>query len=56
MNAIGTVVVKNSPRNLEKYQVARVVDGELWHYGSFPTYERAKACADEIGNAIIVTH
>ena len=33
--------------------VARLVDGELWYYGLYNTWERAKEVAKELGNGVV---
>ncbi len=54
MMAIAEVVINNINDVHEGYEVARVCAGELWHYGTYPTEDRAKEVARELGdNAII---
>lgn len=36
------------------YEVARLVDGELWHYGIYESETRAKYVAKEIGNGVVL--
>jgi hypothetical protein len=33
--------------------VARLVDGELWYYGLYDTWERAEEVAKELGNGVV---
>ena len=49
--------VNNVSENAEKfeYMVIRYVDGEAWYYGSWNDFEKAAACACEIGGAAIPT-
>lgn len=50
-----TVNILNLPKEpKEGYVVARVVDTELWYYGTYETEERAREVALELGNGIIV--
>lgn len=49
-----TVVVKNVTDGEEPYLVGRFVDGMIWYWGRFDTYEKAKRCADEIGGMVLV--
>lgn len=54
------VVIKNVPYNfddtdhIEEFIVARLVDAELWWYGVYDKYEKAKEVAIEIGNGVIL--
>lgn len=50
-----TVDVKNAPRTpISGFMVARLVDGELWYYGTYPEKERADSVAVEIGNGVVL--
>lgn len=49
-----TVVVKNVIEGDEPFLVGRFVDGMIWFWGRFDTYENAKRCADEIGGMVLV--
>ena len=50
--------VKNCPvsiiENEDKVMVARLVDSELWYYGMYDTWERAKEVAKELGNGVVL--
>lgn len=50
--------VKNCPVNIieneDKVMVARLVDSELWYYGLYATWERAKEVAKELGNGVVL--
>ena len=50
--------VKNCPvsiiENEDKVMVARLVDSELWYYGMYATWERAKEVAKELGNGVVL--
>lgn len=50
--------VKNCPVNVirseETVMVARLVDSELWYYGLYATWERAKKVAKELGNGVVL--
>jgi glycyl-tRNA synthetase beta subunit len=50
--------VKNCPvsiiENEDKVMVARLVDSELWYYGLYATWERAKEVAKELENGVIL--
>ena len=45
--------VKNLPENLDGYIVAHAVQGELWYWGRFPTEEKAKQTALEVGGFVM---
>ncbi len=49
--------VNNVSENAKKYpwMVVRVCKGEYWYYGSWNDFEKAAACACEIGGAAIPT-
>ena len=36
------------------WEVARIDDGALWHFGTYETFERAEAVAEELGEGAIV--
>ena len=44
------VKINNMPKEPKKLVIARVVDGELWYYGSFDPEDtnRAKLAKDEV--------
>ena len=50
--------VKNCPvsvvGNEDNVMVARLVDSELWYYGMYATWERAKEVAKELGNGVVL--
>ena len=48
------VNVNNLPNSYEKYVVARVVDNELWFWGSWEDESEATHVAREIGGVVIV--
>lgn len=49
--------VKNCPVSIIESEstvmVASLVDGELWYYGLYNTWERAKEVAKELENGVI---
>ena len=49
--------VKNCPvgiiRSDSTVMVARLVDNELWYYGLYDTWERAKEVVKELGNSVV---
>ena len=49
-----TVKIHNIPRDHGKYVVARLVNGDLWYFGSFDAdeMERANKCRREIDGII----
>ena len=52
------VVVQNMPPDVreqdEEYIVVRVVQGEMWYWGSFETYEDAFDVCLELSNATVL--
>ena len=46
--------VNNCDTNHERYVVARVVDGELWYWGSWDNRESAENVAKTFDNGIVV--
>lgn len=51
------VRINNAPDGLESrcgYEVARYVEGKLWHYGIYESEKRAKCVAEEIGNGLVL--
>lgn len=50
------VFVNNCPLNIidseATFMVARIVDSELWYYGMYETFERAKSVAKELENGL----
>ena len=50
--------VKNCPVSIikteDKVMVARLVDSELWYYGMYATWERAKEVAKELENGVVL--
>ena len=50
--------VNNCPSSIieseNNVMVARLVDSELWYYGMYATWERAKEVAQELGNGLIL--
>lgn len=40
--------------NEDNVMVARLVDSELWYYGMYATWERAKEVAKELGNGVVL--
>ena len=47
--------VKNTPKTLSSgFMVARLVDGELWYYGTYEEKDRADSVAQEIGNGVVL--
>ena len=51
-----TIKVRNAPEDWKdyKYMVARAFEGELWYYGVFDDYDRAKMARDEVDGFILV--
>lgn len=47
-----TVKIHNLPEHPNKLVVARVVDGELWYYGSFDSEDRAEYSKKEVDGII----
>ena len=49
--------VKNCPTSIigsdSTVMVASLVDGELWYYGLYNTWERAEEVAKELGNGVV---
>ena len=51
------VKINNAPDGLDSengYEVARYVDGKLWHYGIYESEKRARCVAEEIGNGLVL--
>lgn len=52
-----SLFVKNCPVSIIESEstvmVARLVDNELWYYGLYNTWERAKEVAKELGNGVV---
>lgn len=52
------VFVNNCPLNIidseTAFMVARIVDSELWYYGMYETFERAKSVAKELENGLVL--
>lgn len=52
------VFVNNCPLNIidseATFMVARIVDSELWYYGMYETFERAKSVAKELENGLVL--
>ena len=47
--------INNMPfHDLDKYIVARVIETELWYYGTYNNEDMAYRVAEEIGNGIVV--
>lgn len=47
------LTIKNLPATYKPYIVARVVDDDLWYWGSWDDEERAHAVANEIGGIVV---
>lgn len=45
---VAAAFVREMPEECEHYVVARVYDGELWFWGSWPEHEAADKVAKEI--------
>jgi hypothetical protein len=45
--------VNNLPQKVNRYVVARMVDGELWFWGSFEDSEKANHTAREIDGVVL---
>lgn len=50
----GIVKIKNCPVSPRKYIVARMVNGELWYYGSWDELEKAEECKGGFDNALVL--
>lgn len=48
------VVIYNMPPSAEDFVVARLVNTELWYYGSYETQERAEVVAEQLGNGVVL--
>lgn len=50
--------VNNCPfsiiRSEDRVMVARLVDSELWFYGLYATWEKAKQVAKDLGNGVVL--
>lgn len=46
--------VNNLPKDVEKYVVAREVDGELWFWGSFETEGKAIEASSQFFNGFVL--
>ena len=48
--------IKNLPRYIpDKYVVARIVNSELWYWGSYDDKVKADRAARELENGVVVT-
>ena len=47
------VKVNNAPNDVEEYVVARVIDSELWYWGSWNKLEDAEANARQIDGVVV---
>ena len=55
MIRFGKVIINNCDSKATGFEVARVVDNALWHYGTYPTADKAFEVAEDLGdNAIVV--
>ena len=47
-------MIKNCPAYAKEYKfvVVRIVDGEMWFWGAYNDYDRAKKVADSIDGVI----
>ena len=50
----GIVAIHNIDADHEKFVVARLIDGQLWYYGSWIEQKDAKKIADKFENGIVV--
>ena len=56
MNEVNaSVKVNNVSRDPERYMVARLVDGELWFYGSWDDIDKAYEVANGFENGLVLT-
>lgn len=47
--------VKNLPRyQMERYVVVRLVNGQMWFWGTFAEKGKAEKCASELENGTVV--
>lgn len=54
MNRFGKVIINNCDSNATGFEVARVVDNVLWHYGTYDSAEKAYEVAEDLGEYAIV--
>ena len=52
MNA--TIKINNVAPDADRYIVARLVEGELWYWGSWEDEKAARRVADTFDNGIVV--
>ena len=52
----GIMYINNLPATIVpgRFVIVRVVDAELWYYGTQREYERALEVAQEIGNGFVI--
>ena len=48
------IKVYNAPADVLNYVVARLVDGQLWYWGTFKDYESADLCRQQLGDSAVV--
>ncbi len=51
---IAKVEVCNVPKDADRYIVARLIMGELWHWGSWDTKEAADRVAIQFENGLVL--
>lgn len=47
-------VIINNTKNTQGFEVAQISNGELWHFGTYSTEERAREVVRELGGDAIV--
>lgn len=52
-DVIAEVTVKNVTDGEEPFLVGRFVEGMIWYWGRYDTFDQAKEAADEIGGMVL---
>ena len=47
-------VIINNTKNTQGFEVAQISNGELWHFGTYSTEERAREVVRDLGGDAIV--
>jgi len=50
----GVTTVANVPEKTDRYAVARAVEGTLWYWGSWNTFDKAEKVARGFENGVVV--
>jgi hypothetical protein len=48
-----TVNINNAPTDVDPYVVCRVLDGQLWYWGSWSDPDKANAAAAEMDGVVV---